>query len=415
MNSRLHSTAKTCLKALVASAVLIRSHRAVGQTWVSNNLPVLQWSAVASSADGTHLQAAVWGGPIYCSTNSGASWATNNAPASNWVSVASSADGMKLAAAIGGDGQGGIYTSGDAGATWRLSGANSNLAWRQVVCSADGTRLFAAPASGNCYYSTNSGTNWTTITSLPLTYWTGVACSADGITLVAAMNIDDVPTFVSTNAGLSWVTNNSIIGQPGAGAASSADGSRLFVMTVGFTYVSTNSGISFQQVASAAHCNVIASSADGSQLFAVCKTSPTTNSYSVLTSTNSGAEWTTNIVPTTVNNVDTTVLPVAMSADGSRLIFANGDTSGVYVFGGHSGPVFTLQTVPAPQLSISLLNSNLALSWTVPSTNFVPQQSSDLFTWSVLTNTPVLNLETLQDQILLSPTNSNEFYRLATP
>lgn len=413
MNSRLDFTAKSCLHALVASAFLVTAHSAVSQTWVSNSVPVLQWSAVASSADAKRLEAAVYGGPVYCSTNSGATWATNNAPASNWISVASSADGMRLAAAIGSTATGGIYTSRDGGATWRLSGANSAV-WKQVVSSADGTRLFAAMATGSCYYSTNSGTNWTAFLGTPSVNWSGVACSADGMTLVAVKSIDDPPVYVSTNAGVSWVTNNSIIGMPGAGAASSADGSRLFVISDGFNYVSTNSGISFQQVASVANGNVIVSSADGTQLLAGFLTSP---SYSIFTSTNSGAAWTTNIVTTTVNNsLNSVSLPTAMSADGTRLIFASGDTRGVYTpNSGHSGPIFTLQTVPSPQLNISLLNTNLELSWIVPSTNFVLQQSPDLFTWMALTNAPVLNLATLQDQILVSPTNSNEFYRLATP
>lgn len=407
MNSQPHSIALACLRTLLAFVAFITAQCALSQAWVSNTVPSLQWSSVASSADGSHLQAAVNGGPIYSSTNSGATWATNNAPASNWVSVASSADGIKLAAAIGGNAKGGIYTSTNAGATWKLSGANNSVSWRQVVSSADGTRLFAATAAspGNCYYSTNSGTNWTIITSLPVGSWSSVACSANGMTLIAALSIDGVPTCVSTNAGVSWITNNSLIGMPGAGVASSADGSRLFVVTAGFTYVSTNSGVSFTQVAAAGRCNVIAYSADGTQLFGVFKllSTTTTNFYSVVTSTNSGAAWTTNIILTTGTTTEIAV-PVAMSADGSQLIFA-----------GTPGPVFTLQTVPNPQLNITLLGNNPALSWIVPSTNFVVQQSQDLSTWSSLTNAPALNLTTLQDQILLSPTNSNEFYRLATP
>jgi len=43
------------------------------------------------------------------------------------------------------------------------------------------------------------------------------------------------------------------------------------------------------------------------------------------------------------------------------------------------------------------------------------QQSSDLQNWTNMTNTPVLNLTTLQNQVNLSPPGCNVFYRLKTP
>jgi hypothetical protein len=71
--------------------------------------------------------------------------------------------------------------------------------------------------------------------------------------------------------------------------------------------------------------------------------------------------------------------------------------------------------VPDPQLNLTPSGTNLQLSWTVPSTNFVLQQSPDLMSWSVPTNTPVLNLTNLQYQVTLLPTNTSGFYRLSTP
>jgi hypothetical protein len=59
--------------------------------------------------------------------------------------------------------------------------------------------------------------------------------------------------------------------------------------------------------------------------------------------------------------------------------------------------------------------TNLAVSWLVPSTNFVLQQSSDLISWAGVKDTPTLNLTNLLEQVILSPTNGNSFYRLATP
>jgi hypothetical protein len=66
-------------------------------------------------------------------------------------------------------------------------------------------------------------------------------------------------------------------------------------------------------------------------------------------------------------------------------------------------------------LNVLPAGSNLAISWLIPSTNFVVQQSSDLISWVDLTNTPTLNLTNLNNELIISPTNSSGFYRLNTP
>jgi hypothetical protein len=45
----------------------------------------------------------------------------------------------------------------------------------------------------------------------------------------------------------------------------------------------------------------------------------------------------------------------------------------------------------------------------------VMQQSSDLTLWSDVTNTPELNLDNLQNEVILTPSNDSGFYRLKTP
>jgi hypothetical protein len=81
----------------------------------------------------------------------------------------------------------------------------------------------------------------------------------------------------------------------------------------------------------------------------------------------------------------------------------------------NGGGIWTCQTTPTPQLNIAPTNPGLKLSWIVPSANFVLQQSADLVSWEDMTNPPALNLTNLQDEIILSPTNSSGFYRLKTP
>ncbi|HTY88743.1 MAG TPA: hypothetical protein VMB80_14845 [Candidatus Acidoferrum sp.] len=92
------------------------------------------------------------------------------------------------------------------------------------------------------------------------------------------------------------------------------------------------------------------------------------------------------------------------SADGSKLAAA-----------ANGGGVWTLQNTPTPALNLVSSNGALTLSWIVPSTNFVLQQSAGLSGWSAVTNPPVLNLTNLQNEVVLSPTNASGFYRLKTP
>src|SRR5437879_2738225 len=91
----------------------------LAQDWELTSAPITNWSAVASSANGTILFGAAFnGGGIYRSTNSGFTWTRTSAPSIGWGSVACSADGTKLVA-WGGSGNppdfGTIYTSTDLG------------------------------------------------------------------------------------------------------------------------------------------------------------------------------------------------------------------------------------------------------------------------------------------------------------
>jgi len=65
-------------------------------------------------------------------------------------------------------------------------------------------------------------------------------------------------------------------------------------------------------------------------------------------------------------------------------------------------------------VNVSPKNGNLKFSWTVPSTNFVVQQSPDLASWTDVTNAPVLNLTNLQNEVTLPPAGSSGFFRLKT-
>jgi len=248
--------------------------------------------------------------------------------------------------------------------------------------------LFIATETPLIFTSTNSGNTWYT-NSLrpPPIYGSALTSSADGTKLIAC-NGNSGLIYISTNSGTTWNTNG-LPRQNSPSVASSADGSKLVVAVGIHIYTSTNSGNTWtSNNVPAESWTSVDSSADGSKLVAV------SDGY-IYTSTNSGSTWTSNNAP------NQNWYSVASSADGNRLVAV-----------AFNGGIWTSQTMPTPQLNIAPTNSNLKLSWTVPSTNFVLQQSFDLSNWNDVTDAPALNLTNLQDEVIQPPTNGSSFCRL---
>ena len=369
--------------------------------WTQTSAPNKYWESIACSADGTKLAALASGGGIYTSTNSGVTWTQSSVTANQaWVVIASSADGTKLAAALENNG---IYTSTNSGVTWtqRLSGWGE---WASIASSADGTKL-AATASiylngygypGGIITSTNSGVTWIQTSALA-TNWYGIASSADGTKLAAGFQgVGGGDIYTSTNSGVSWTQTSAPL-KLWQAIASSADGTKLVAAAFnGGIYSSADSGATWTQT-SAPNTNYwhsITSSADGTRLAAVAGFQK-----QIYTSTDSGVTWTLNSAPNT-----NYWLSITSSADGTKLAAA---VSG--------GGIWILQTTPTPVMNITPTNGNFTLSWIVPSTNFIVQRCSDLWNWQDMTDTPVLNLSGLQEEMTLSPNGSNSFFRLKTP
>jgi hypothetical protein len=403
---------------LMTIGLLAALRPAAAQTWTQTSAPTNYWNSIAASADGTKLVAAVYGGGIYTSTNSGATWTLTGAPSdggldSAWESVASSADGTKLVAVRFYDNP--IYLSTNSGINWSTNGPSEN--WQSVACSSDGKKLVAVVyIGGPIYTSTNSGTIWTQATNAPDNWWQSVASSADGNKLVAAVGGrgggGSGPIYASTNSGATWVKTFAPI-ENWISVASSADGAKLVAVSQlkppsvgGSIFTSTNSGMNWTLANNipSEPWSSVASSADGTKLIAVgySKSFSSLSGFSlaggIFTSTNSGAAWTQTIGPSNY------WYSVVASADGNKLVVAVSD-DGIYIS----------QTMPSPQVNIMPINGNFKLSWLVPSTNFVMQQSSDLTLWADMTNAPTLNLTNLQNQVTLCPFNSSGFYRLKTP
>jgi photosystem II stability/assembly factor-like uncharacterized protein len=397
---------KTFKMLLPGMAILTMVNCAFAQTWTQTSAPSNNWISVASSADGSKLVATTdLGtniGPIYASTNSGITWTQTSAPSNHWETVASSADGSKLVA-IGFDPSYNnvVLTSTDSGMTWTQSSPPNGFF--SVASSADGEKLAAVVYRGGIYTSTNSGITWMQ-TSAPITNWQSIASSADGSKLVAVTG-NNSPIFTSTDSGTTWI-QNSVVKTNGDSSgwyavASSADGTKLEAVDLEpFIFTSTDSGMTWTQNSVPSVTNYyswlpdwksVAVSADGREMV-VGTDFPSPMIY---VSTNLWETWTSNNIPAHC---------VASSADGNKLVAA-----------ANLGGIYTLQTTPSPQLNLTPTNGSFKLSWLIPSTNFVMQQSSNLASWSNVTNTPVLNLTNLQNEVILSPTSSSGFYRLKTP
>lgn len=384
--------------AILVWGLLIAIETAFAQTWTQTSATNVEWSSIASSADGTRLAAVASAngsgtgpGGIYTSTNSGITWiqSTNG----DWLGIASSADGVKLVAVANGS----IMTSTNSGLTWTNVNAPS-VWWRSVASSADGSKLLATTylQGGDIYVSTNSGTSWRLATNAGA-YGVETACSADGTRMAVEGGYG---VLTSTNTGTTW--RLAFPHSEYFGLASSADGNKLFVITFSGEpstdlHVSTNWGATWSSnFISVPEGSALASSADGSKLVAIGDFAS-----SIYTSTDSGVTWISNNAPNEAWNV------VVSSADGTKLVTITQPLSS-------PGGIWTSQSVPAPELNLTPFNADLALSWIVPSTNFVLQQTSDLTTtnWVTLTNTPTLNLSNLNDEVALSPSNGSGFFRL---
>ena len=359
----------------------------------------INWNGIACSADGTKIVAESSGVGIWISTNSGATWMQTDAPNTNWVCVVSSADGTKLAAPAGST----IYTSTNSGATWTPN--NTPTSFSFVASSADGDQLVGL-GGGHVYTSTNAGATWTQTSAPSSIYgssldWTSAASTADGTKLTASAFYiyrgNDMPTiYISTNSGGSWNSVFSRVYEDLSYIAASADGNKIFATGWwGHIYSSTDSGVTWVwSYGPVDQLGPIVSSADGTKLIVI-----SSRSEALYTSVDSGVTWVQASTPPYVNwNC------IASSADGNELIA-----------GGNGGIYISKSTTP-PALNIAASNK-LTLSWLMPSANFVLQQNSDLITanWTDVTNTPILNLTNLQNQVFLPMSVSNDFYRLATP
>ena len=385
------------MKAIVAigsifCGFLVASNFVGAQTWTPlTNTPVEDWRFIGMSANGNTIVAGTHGENfILTSTNAGATWITNKNPI-EFGQAACSADGTKW---ICTDADQATYRSTNSGISWFLATETAN-GW--VACSADGNILGGFDA-----LSTNGGTTWRSYTGFP-----GIpAFPANGSKwLGIATQEPNMGFFISTNMGMTWISNSIPTNIYYEAVGISADGNTI----VGGVQNGTQAGVLYFTTNSAASWSTAnvptnlwtgaACSADGSKLVAVAYSVFTYPYYgSIYTSTNHGVSWVSNNAPLLSWDA------VACSADGSKMVAAP-----------ENGQIYVSNSKPSPQLNIaSPSNGNFNFSWLMPSTNLALQESSDLMSWATVTNAPSLNYTNLQEQLTLSPTNSDGFFRLVS-
>jgi photosystem II stability/assembly factor-like uncharacterized protein len=92
--------------------------------------------------DQIHLAAATNGGPIYTSADGGVTWTAQNSGNAVWTALAISADGTHLVAATSVGAAGQLYVSLNSGVTWTVTTAPS-LQWAFAAASPDDLHLMA--------------------------------------------------------------------------------------------------------------------------------------------------------------------------------------------------------------------------------------------------------------------------------
>jgi len=373
------------LDVILVVAFLTTVASAFSYTWTQSSSG---WGTLSLSADGRIVCACPsTAGKIQISSDWGQTWviATNAPPGGSLNGgVALSANGSQIVACLYSNVHL-VYLSTNYGANWDqtdLPAISPYFSYYRVACSADGTKLVAGAPAGPIYFSTNRGINWTT-SSVPHTNWVSFASSGDGTRFVGAANGGRV--YFSTNFGADWATNN-LPAQSWTSVCISADGQSIGASGTN-TYISRNAGTTW---ATNNFSGQIACSADGSTWMIAAS--------QVYTSNDGGLTWATNLASGNYNG--------AISADGCEIMVANG-------FG---GGIMTGRVVQHPQLATQTANGSAAISWLLPSTNFVLQQTADLSNpaWTPVATSPTLNFTNLNQQVFVPTNGSNAFFRLTT-
>ena len=232
-------------------------------------VPISITSGLALSSTGQYGIVTQQSGGIYTTTNYGSNFTagTNGAAISDSFAGAASvsASGSVMVSGAGGVVYG-TTTATNSGAIAFSTGSGltinnpaiTNIDIRGLATSNTGTILYADRYQNGLFLSVNSGISWSQPSGLPSIPFSCVDISQDGTQMLASANVVGYGLYVSSTSGASWrqlYTQNGlptdlIANDFGSNKiAISNDGTKISVAyTNGFTYFSSNSGASFQNV-----------------------------------------------------------------------------------------------------------------------------------------------------------------------
>ena len=266
--------------------------------------------------------------------------------------MSSSGQYQTLVCSNGSTSKGNMYNSTNFGQTWTQIGTYTNLYWTSVSISSSGQYQVATtqyygidPIASNIYISSSYGANstWSIVTTgVTNPSWSGVAMNASGQYLTVVNNggfvYQSTNTAISntyfdqqyltafanigttfTTFGQTWVQNTTVVNTTYLSNSMSSSGQyQLISSTNGFTYVSTNYGVTFS-TATSSYNGYNAMNSTG-QYMTIC-TNP-----AIGYSNNFGASWqTSTYAGSTRGNA------VAISSSGQYQCVGTQTNGGIYV------------------------------------------------------------------------------------
>lgn len=108
-----------------------------------------------------------------------------------------------------------------------------------------------------------------------------------------------------------------------------------------------------------------------------------------------------------------TIAPTTPPGQYFGIVTLQGGTN-IFAANNFASPIFEVSLPPAA-LGIALSDTNLVLSWPSPPGGFVLQQNFDLTTTNWLTVTNLPSVINGLNQVILSPSADNQFFRLQYP